>query len=68
VPKSAVKTEGNQTVVFVVRPDNTVERRAVRVGGTDGDRQEVVAGLRAGERVVVTPPPAMLDGAKVVLK
>ena len=68
VPKSALKTEGQQTVVFVLRPDNTVERRAVRTGGTDGDRQEVVAGLKAGERVVVTPPPSMLDGAKVILK
>ena len=68
VPKSAVKTEGNQTVVFVVRPDNTVERRAVRTGGTDGDRQEVVAGLKSGERVVVTPPPAMVDGVRIVIK
>ena len=68
VPKSAVKTDGDQSVVFVVRPDNTVERRAVRIGGTDGDRQEVVAGLRAGERVVATPPPALVDGAKVVVK
>src|SRR5687767_230225 len=68
VPKSAVKTEGNQTVVFVVRPDNTVERRAVRTGGTDGDRQEVIAGLKAGERVVVAPPPTMVEGAKVILK
>jgi RND family efflux transporter MFP subunit len=68
VPKSAVKTEGNQTVVFVVRPDNTVERRAVRTGGTDGDRQEVTAGLKSGERVVVTPPPAMVDGMRVVIK
>ena len=68
VPKSAVKTEGTQTVVFVVRPDNTVERRAVRTGGTDGDRQEVIAGLKSGERVVVTPPPAMVDGAKIAVK
>ena len=68
VPKSAVKTEGSQTVVFVVRPDNTVERRAVRTGGTDGDRQEVIAGLKSGERVVVTPPPAMVDGMRVVIK
>jgi HlyD family secretion protein len=68
VPKSAVKTQGDQSIVFVVRPDNTVERRAVRIGGTDGDRQEVVAGLRSGERVVVTPPPALVDGAKVVVK
>jgi len=68
VPKTSVKTEGDQSMVFVVRPDNTVERRAVRIGGTDGDRQEVVAGLRAGERVVVVPPPAMVDGARVVVK
>jgi RND family efflux transporter MFP subunit len=68
VPKSAVKTEGDQTIVFVLRPDNTVERRAVRIGGTDGDRQEVVAGLKAGDRVVVAPPPTMVDSAKVVVK
>ncbi len=68
VPKTAVKTEGDQSMVFVVRADNTVERRAVRIGGTDGERQEIVAGLRAGERVVVVPPPAMVDGARVVVK
>ena len=68
VPRSAVKTEGSQAVVFVVRPDNTVERRAVRTGGTDGDRQEVIAGLKSGERVVVTPPPAMVDGMRIVVK
>jgi len=68
VPKTSVKTEGDQSLVFVVRPDNTVERRAVRIGGTDGERQEIVAGLRAGERVVVVPPPAMVDGARIVIK
>ena len=68
VPKSAVKTEGDQSIVFVLRPDNTVERRAVRVGGNDGDRQEVLAGLKAGDRVIVTPPPTMIDGAKVIVK
>lgn len=68
VPKSAIKTDGDQSVVFVVRPDGSVERRAVRVGGTDGDRQEVLAGLRSGERVVVTPPPTLADGGKVVIK
>ena len=68
VPKTAVKTEGEQTVVFLLRPDNTVERRAVRTGGTDGDRQEIVAGLQGGDRVVVTPPPTMVDGARVVIK
>lgn len=68
VPRSAVKTEGADSHVFVVRADNTAERRAVRLGGTDGDRLEIVAGLRPGERVVVAPPPALADGAKVVVK
>ena len=40
---------------FVVKQD-TVERRAVQTGGTDGDRLEVTGGLSSGERVVVSPP------------
>jgi multidrug efflux pump subunit AcrA (membrane-fusion protein) len=50
--------------VFVVRGDR-VERRAVSLGGTAGDRVEVVAGLRAGERVVVEPPEGLADGDRV---
>jgi len=68
VPSSAIRTEGEQSVVFVVRPGDTVERRAVRTGGIDGDRQEIVAGLRAGDRVVVAPPPTLADGARIVIK
>jgi RND family efflux transporter MFP subunit len=68
VPRSAIKVEGDQAIVFLVRPDGTVERRAVRTGGIDGDRQEVVAGLRAGDRVVVAPPPALSDGARIIIK
>ncbi len=67
VPGSAVRLEGDRASVFVVR-ENTVERRAVRTGGTDGDRLEIVAGLRAGERVVVSPPPELADGARIVIR
>jgi RND family efflux transporter MFP subunit len=67
VPKSAVKTDGDQQIVFVVA-DGVVARRAVRLGGADGDRLEVTGGLRAGERVVVSPPPTLVDGAMVVVK
>jgi RND family efflux transporter MFP subunit len=67
VARSAVRQDGEQSVVFVVT-GTTVERRAVRVGGTDGDRLEVVAGLRAGERVVVSPPPALVAGSQVTVK
>lgn len=68
VPKSAVKSEGKLSHVFVVRPDSTVERRAVRTGGSDGERLEVLAGLQPGERVVATPAPTLADGARVAAK
>lgn len=67
VPKAAVITDKGSSVVFVVQGD-TVERRAVRVGGTDGDRLEVLAGLRGGDRVVVTPPAELKAGGKVLVK
>jgi RND family efflux transporter MFP subunit len=66
-PAAAFKTVGSDTFAFVVRGD-TVERRAVRTGGTDGDRVEVVAGLQSGDRVVLTPPTELKDGIKVVVK
>ena len=67
IPRSAVRADNGQGYVFVVR-QGTVERRAVRTGGTDGDRLEVLAGVAAGDRVVVSPPPALVDGVRVVVK
>ncbi|MGQ0732170.1 MAG: efflux RND transporter periplasmic adaptor subunit [Acidobacteriota bacterium] len=67
VPRSAVRQEGDRSYVFVVRQD-TVERRAVQTGPADGDRLEVVAGLSAGDRVVVSPPPELADGLRVVIR
>ena len=66
-PTAALKTVGADTFAFVVRGD-AVERRAVRAGGTDGDRVEVVAGLQPGDRVVLTPPQELTDGSKVVVR
>ena len=67
VPASAVQTDGGQSYVFIVRQD-TVERRAIQTAGTDGDRLEVTAGLMAGDRVVVAPPPELADGLPVIIK
>ena len=67
VPKSAVRTEGGASYVFLVKQD-TVERRAVQTAGTDGDRLEVTAGLSAGDRVVVAPPPGVAEGTPIVVK
>ena len=67
VPQAAVQTENGASYVFVVTQD-TVERRAVRTGGTDGDRLEVLAGLKGGERVVISPPPDLREGTLISIK
>jgi len=67
VPKAAIKTDGTQAYVFVVK-DDVVERRAVTTGGTDGDQVEVKAGVTGGERVVVSPPADLVPGKKIRVK
>jgi len=66
IPTNAVRTENNRSYVFVVRQE-TVERRAIQTGGTDGDRLEVVSGLATGDRVVVSPPAALAEGIRIAI-
>jgi RND family efflux transporter MFP subunit len=67
VPRPAIRSVGADNYAFVIRGD-AVERRAVRLGGTDGDRVEVLAGLQSGDRVVLSPPSTLADGAKVTIQ
>lgn len=67
VPKATIRTENNQTYAYVVN-SGVVDRRAVRTGGADGDKLEIVAGLSSGERVIVSPPAGLASGAVVVTK
>lgn len=68
VPRAAVTAEGTQSYVLVVDATGVVDRRAISVGDSDGDRVEVRAGLTSGERVVISPPAGLAAGAKVVVK
>ena len=65
VPSAALRSDSGAQVVFVARGD-MVERRAVTTGLEDGGDVEVLAGVSAGERVVVEGPPALADGDRVV--
>jgi RND family efflux transporter MFP subunit len=64
VPKGAVRTLDGTSIVFVVR-GGRVERRAVKLGGNDGDLMEVASGLTAGDRVVTEGVATLTDGARV---
>jgi hypothetical protein len=63
VPASAVVRRGQLTFVFTVDSENRARLRAVSPGITDGDRLEVLAGLRANDIVITNPPPSLTDGA-----
>ena len=64
IPSEALRSHGGGGAVFVARGE-TVERRAVTTGLEDGGEVEVLAGLSAGERVVIEGPPALADGDRV---
>jgi HlyD family secretion protein len=64
VPRTAVRKNGDQDVVFVVQ-GGRAERRSIRLAPTVGDEAVVVAGLSGGEQVVVEGPPDLADGDAV---
>jgi RND family efflux transporter MFP subunit len=64
LPSSAVQVSGTTGTVFVVRED-TVERRAVKLGAGTADTVTVLSGLAAGERVAIGDFSQLKDGVKV---
>jgi len=64
IPEEALSPEAERQYVYVVA-DGKVSRREVRIGGRQPGRVEIVAGLSAGERVVVEGTQKVRDGAIV---
>jgi RND family efflux transporter MFP subunit len=67
VPRAALRVEGGSPAVFVYH-GGRVERRAVGLGQTRGDEQEVIAGVSDGEQVVTTGLGELRDGQRAQLK
>src|SRR5271156_3292855 len=67
VPSGAVRDESGRKIAFLVK-DNQLERRAVTIGNTRGSDAEILAGLTAGDTVVVKGPPNLHDGEAVQIK
>jgi multidrug efflux pump subunit AcrA (membrane-fusion protein) len=65
VPASAVVERGQLTFVFALDDSAHARLRPVNRGASAGDRVEVLAGLREGDRVVAAPTPALTDGARI---
>ncbi|EJO59394.1 MdtA/MuxA family multidrug efflux RND transporter periplasmic adaptor subunit, partial [Burkholderia multivorans] len=65
VPTSAVLTGSIGQFVYIVKPDNTVTVRKVKVGPVDGERTSIVDGVAVGERVVTDGSDRLREGAKI---
>jgi RND family efflux transporter MFP subunit len=64
VPVEAVRAQGQLSTLFVVS-GGVARVRLVQIGDTARDGIEIVAGLDAGETIVVGPPADLTDGHRV---
>jgi membrane fusion protein, multidrug efflux system len=64
IPEEALSPEAERQYVFVVA-EGKASRREVRIGGRRPGSVEVLAGLTAGERVIVEGTQKVRDGASV---
>lgn len=65
IPSAAVQRGAQGLFVYVVRPDNTVAQRSVKLGPTEGQRVAVSDGLAVGEMLVTDGLDRLRPGAKV---
>ncbi len=67
VPQNAIRDEGGQKVVYVVK-DKRAERRVIKIGSNVGANAEVLAGITAGDSVVVHGPAELHDSETVKIQ
>ena len=65
VPAQTVQQGPDGWFVYVVRPDDTVQRRTVQVAAIQDGRAAIAKGLTPGERVVVAGQYRLTNGAKI---
>jgi RND family efflux transporter MFP subunit len=67
VPQSAVRKDGGSEYVLLVR-SGLVERRGVSLGAQHGTDVDVLAGVNAGDTLVVKGPEDLKEGQAVEIK
>jgi HlyD family secretion protein len=67
IPKTAVRGQGDACYVFAVH-DGKVERRAITLGQGKADDVQVMAGVNAGDELVVHGPESLQDGQRVEIR
>jgi membrane fusion protein, multidrug efflux system len=65
VPQQTVQVGPNGYYAYVIKPDDTVERRSVKVSSMQDGIAVIDQGLAAGDKVVVDGQYRLTDGARV---
>lgn len=65
VPAQTVQDGPNGRYAYVIKPDNTVERRPVEVAGVQDGIAVITKGLQPGEKIVVEGQYRLTNGARV---
>ncbi|MBI5266670.1 MAG: HlyD family efflux transporter periplasmic adaptor subunit, partial [candidate division Zixibacteria bacterium] len=65
IPEQSLVRRGQLELVYVASPDSCARLRLVRTGRRFGSKYEILAGLKAGEKVVVSDPETLSDGDRI---
>jgi multidrug efflux system membrane fusion protein len=65
LPSAAIQRNTNDTYVWLIKPDNTVTARSIKIGTAEGDQSEITSGLQPGDKVVMTGVDKLEEGSKV---
>jgi membrane fusion protein, multidrug efflux system len=64
-PVAAIQYGAPGTFVYLIKADGSVAVQAVKTGVTDGDRVQILSGLKPGDTVVVDGADRLRGGTKV---
>lgn len=68
VPVGALFRKGDQWQVFRISSDRRVDAVTVKVGHMNADWAEILAGLAAGDRVVLHPGDKVAEGTRIAVR
>jgi multidrug efflux system membrane fusion protein len=68
VPNAAVQLGPAGNFAYVVKDDNTVTVRNIKIGPADATRTSIASGLAVGEKVVIDGADRLREGAKVTVR
>jgi membrane fusion protein, multidrug efflux system len=64
-PVAAIQHGAPGTFVFLIKPDSSIAVQKVQTGVTNGDRIQIVSGIKDGDTVVVDGADRLREGSKV---